>query len=47
MAAANSMVVAYLRVLSNSTCIRAQNDSMAALSKHYPANQRLASWLTG
>ncbi|MGY4649622.1 hypothetical protein ACVWWN_003418 [Mycobacterium sp. URHB0021] len=30
------MVVAHLRVLSNSTCIRAQNDSMAALSKQSP-----------
>jgi hypothetical protein len=36
MAAANSMVVAHLRVLSNSTYIRAQDDSMAALSKQSP-----------
>jgi hypothetical protein len=36
MAAANSMVVAHLRVLSNSTCSLAQNDSIAALSKQSP-----------
>ena len=36
MAAANSIVVAHLRVFNNSTCIRAQNDSMAALSKQSP-----------
>ncbi|HXO45668.1 MAG TPA: hypothetical protein VN897_00135 [Mycobacterium sp.] len=36
MAAASSMLVAHLRVFSNSTCIRAQNDSMAALSKQSP-----------
>jgi hypothetical protein len=32
------MVVAHLRVLSNSTYIRAQNDSMAALMLLYPSN---------
>ncbi|MGY4650141.1 hypothetical protein ACVWWN_003937 [Mycobacterium sp. URHB0021] len=33
MAAANSIAAAHLRVLSNSTCTRAQNDFVAALSK--------------
>src|SRR3954453_19377276 len=36
MAATNSMVVGHLRVLSSSTCIRAQKDSIAALSKRSP-----------
>ena len=36
MAAASSMLVAHLRVFGNSTCIRAPNDSMAALSKQAP-----------
>ena len=36
MAEVNLMVVAHLRVLSNSTCSCAQNASMAALSKQSP-----------
>src|SRR4051794_38517159 len=34
------MVVAHLPVLSNSTCIPAQHDSMAALSKQPPGAER-------
>ena len=40
---ANSRVVAHLRVLSSSTCIRPQNDSMAALSKQSPTVRTMQS----
>src|SRR5277367_2808115 len=43
MAAASSRVVAHLRVLRSSTCIRAQNDSIAALSKQSPTVPKEAS----
>src|SRR5271156_3853832 len=43
MAAASSRVVAHLRVLSSSTCSRAQKDSMGVLSKQAPAVAKEAS----